>query len=64
LNVKAVTVGRWLGGDMQCSNSNALDLIDLAIELVPDKVQTILFEDSARYQVEIERTLFDHGDEG
>jgi hypothetical protein len=64
VGVGAVTVGRRLGGDMQCSNSNATDLIEVVIDLVPYKLQEILYEGSVHYHAEIERTFIDHGGEG
>jgi len=61
LGVGAVTVGRWLGGDMQCSNAEAIDLVELAIDLIPDRAEEILNENSARYHEKIIGLFIDHG---
>jgi hypothetical protein len=46
---------------MQCSNANAIDLIELAFALIPDGLQEILYEDSARYGDEIVAIFLEHG---
>jgi hypothetical protein len=47
---------------MQCSNTNAWDLVKIAVDLIPDDFQDILYEDASRYHAEIRRILLDHGD--
>jgi hypothetical protein len=61
IGVVGKTVGRWLSGEMQCSNEKAWDLIKLAVELIPDEYKEILYEDVSRYFAEVDRALIDRG---
>jgi len=57
LGVSRKSVGRWIAGEMQSSNVNAERLLKLALDVIPEVLRNILYEDLTCHRFEIEGLL-------
>ena len=62
LGLSRQSVNRWLNNEMQSSNSNAIKILDVAMEYIPDTLKEVLHQDVERHRIEVERYLMSHGD--
>ena len=62
LGVSRKSVGRWLAGEMQSSNSNARKILELAREYVPDLLELILRDEIEKHRLEVTGLFTGHGD--